>query len=100
MKKRVLALILCIMMIFNLTTVFANSEGEAASIDIKLTLTDEDAQKMEISIEPEAIAKEISGVKTDTVFEHKKIDSKGGIGWIKGKTYCVSDGKLLSLIHI
>ena len=94
MKKRVLALILCIMMIFNLTTVFANSEGEAASIDIKLTLTDEDAQKMEISIEPEAIAKEISGVKTDTVFEHKKIDSKGGIGWIKGKTYCVSDGKL------
>ncbi len=94
MKKRVLALILCIMMIFNLTTVFANGEGEAASIDIKLTLTYEDAQKMEISIEPEAIAKEISGVKTDTVFEHKKIDSKGGIGWIKGKTYCVSDGKL------
>lgn len=82
------------MMIFNLTTAFANSEGEAASIDIKLTLTDEDAQKMEILIEPEAIAKEISGVKTDTVFEHKKIDSKGGIGWIKGKTYCVSDGKL------
>lgn len=94
MKKRVLALILCIMMIFNLTTVFANSEGEAASIDINLTLTDEDAQKMEISIKPEAIAEKISGVKTDTVFEHKKIGSKGGIGWIKGKTYCVSDGKL------
>ncbi|WP_455257062.1 S-layer homology domain-containing protein [Peptoniphilus asaccharolyticus] len=94
MKKRALALILCIMMIFNLTTAFANSEGEVASKDIKLTLTDEDAQKMEISIEPENIAKEISGVKTDTVFEHKKIDSKGGIGWIKGKTYCVSDGKL------
>lgn len=94
MKKRVLALILCIMMIFNLTTVFANSEGEAASIDIKLTLTDEDAQKMEISIEPEAIVKEISGVKTDTVFEHKKITYKGGIGWTQGKSYCVSDGKL------
>lgn len=94
MKKRVLALILCIMMIFNLTTVFANSEVDAASIDIKLTLTDEDAQKMEISIEPEAIAEKISGVKTDTVFEHKKITYKGGIGWTQGKSYCVSDGKL------
>lgn len=94
MTKRVLALILCIMMIFNLTTVFANGEVDAASIDIKLTLTDEDAQKMEISIEPEAIVKEISGVKTDTVFEHKKITYKSGIGWTQGKSYCVSDGKL------
>lgn len=82
------------MMIFNLTTVFANGEVDAASIDIKLTLTDEDAQKMEISIEPEAIVKEISGVKTDTVFEHKKITYKSGIGWTQGKSYCVSDGKL------
>ena len=94
MKKRVLALILCIMMIFNLTTVFANSEVDAASKDIKLTLTAEDSRSMEISIEPEVIAEEISGVKTDTVFEHQKIGSKGGIGWIKGKSYCVSAGKL------
>lgn len=94
MKKRVLALILCIMMIFNLTTAFANSDGEAASIDIKLTLTAEEKSSMEISIEPEAIAKEISGVKTDTVFEHKKITYKSGIGWTQGKSYCVSDGKL------
>lgn len=94
MKKRALALILCIMMIFNLTTVFANSEGEAASKDIKLTLTAEDTRSMEISIEPKAIAEEISGVKTDTVFKHEKIDYAGGIGWIQGKSYCVSDGKL------
>lgn len=94
MKKRVLALILCIMMIFNLTTAFANSGGEAASIDIKLTLIAEDKSSMEISIEPKTIAEKISGVKTDTVFEHKKITYKGGIGWTQGKSYCVSDGKL------
>lgn len=94
MKKRVLALILCIMMIFNLTTAFANSDGEAASIDIKLTLTAEEKSSMEISIEPGAIAEQISGVKTDTVFEHKKITYKSGIGWTQGKSYCVSDGKL------
>ena len=94
MKKKVLALILCFMMIFNLTTVFADSEGKTASKDIKLALTAEESISMTISIKPEAIAKEIVGVKTDTVFKHEKVTNAGGVGWTKGKTYCVSDGKL------
>ena len=95
MKRKVLALILCFMMIFNLTTVFADSEGKADSKDIKLTLIAEKSTRMEISIKPEAIAKEIVGVKTDTVFEHEKITDAGSVGWVQGKkTYCVSGGKL------
>ena len=91
MIKRLGALLLSLLMIFNGAAAYA-MPAETGGLQLQLENTTENY--IEIAVEPKEEAENIIGVTTDSVFIHDKIGSKYQIGWVKGKQFSVENGKL------
>ncbi|WP_215508176.1 S-layer homology domain-containing protein [Peptoniphilus sp. EMRHCC_23] len=91
MIKRLGALLLSLLMIFNGSAAFAMT---AETGGLKLQLENTTGSYIEIAVEPKEEAGNIIGVTTDSVFKHDKIGSKNQIGWVQGKQFSVENGKL------
>lgn len=90
-KKTSLIFILCLTLLFNSISVFAQATNDK-KVSLKLEKTSD--KYMEFSIEPKETIDKISGIKTDTVFTHEKM-LKSSIGWTSGKKgYAIENGKL------
>ena len=91
MIKRLEALLLSLLMIFNGSAAFAMT---AETGGLQLHLENTTGNYIEIAVEPKEEAENIIGVTTDSVFKHDKIGSKYQIGWVQGKQFSVENGKL------
>lgn len=91
MIKRLGALLLSLLMIFNGSSAFAMAAGTGG---LQLQLENTTKDYIEIAVEPGEEAENIIGVTTDSVFKHDKIGSKYQIGWVQGKQFSVENGKL------
>ncbi|MDK7377015.1 S-layer homology domain-containing protein [Peptoniphilus harei] len=90
-KKTSVIFILCLTLLFNSISVFAQATNDK-KVSLKLEKTSD--KYMEFSIEPKETIDKISGIKTDTVFTHEKM-LKSSIGWTSGKKgYAIENGKL------
>lgn len=90
-KKTSVIFILCLTLLFNSISVFAQATNDK-KVSLKLEKTSD--KYMEFSIEPKETIDKISGIKTDTVFTHEKM-LKNSIGWTSGKKgYAIENGKL------
>lgn len=90
-KKTSVIFILCLTLLFNSISVFAQATNDK-KVSLKLEKTSD--KYMEFSIEPKETIDKISGIKTDTVFTHEKM-LKSSIGWTSGKKgYAIKNGKL------
>lgn len=90
-NKKSVIFILCLTLLFNSISVFAQATNDK-KVSLKLEKTSD--KYMEFSIEPKETINKISGIKTDTVFTHKKM-LKSSIGWTSGnKGYAIENGKL------
>ena len=90
-KKTSLIFILCLTLLFNSISVFAQATNDK-KVSLKLEKTSD--KYMEFSIEPKETIDKISGIKTDTVFTHEKM-LKSSIGWTsRKKGYAIENGKL------
>ncbi|WP_197415086.1 S-layer homology domain-containing protein, partial [Peptoniphilus sp. DNF00840] len=90
-KKTSVIFILCLTLLFNSISVFAQATNDKK---VSLKLEHKYDKYMEFSIEPKETIDKISGIMTDTVFKHEKI-SKNYIGWTFGKKgYAIENGKL------
>lgn len=90
-KKTSVIFILCLTLLFNSISVFAQATNDK-KVSLKLEKTSD--KYMEFSIEPKETIDKISGIKTDTVFTHEKM-LKNSIGWTsRKKGYAIENGKL------
>lgn len=90
-KKTSVIFILCLTLLFNSISVFAQATNDK-KVSLKLEKTSD--KYMEFSIEPKETINKISGIKTDTVFTHEKM-LKNSIGWTsRKKGYAIENGKL------
>lgn len=90
-KKTSVIFILCLTLLFNSISVFAQATNDK-KVSLKLEKTSD--KYMEFSIEPKDTINKISGIKTDTVFTHEKM-LKNSIGWTsRKKGYAIENGKL------
>lgn len=90
-KKTSVIFILCLTLLFNSISVFAQATNDKK---VSLKLEHKYDKYMEFSIEPKETIDKISGIMTDTVFTHEKI-LKNSIGWTsKKKGYAIENGKL------
>ena len=90
-KKTSVIFILCLTLLFNSISVFAQATNDK-KVSLKLEKTSD--KYMEFSIDPKETIDKISGIKTDTVFTHEKM-LKNSIGWTsRKKGYAIENGKL------
>lgn len=90
-KKTSVIFILCLTLLFNSISVFAQDKNDKK---VSLKLEKNSQSYMEFSIEPKDIIDKISGVKTDTIFTHENMN-KTSFGWVSGKKgYSIEKGKL------
>ncbi len=90
-KKTSVIFILCLTLLFNSISVFAQATNDKK---VSLKLEHKYDKYMEFSIEPKETIDKISGIMTDTVFTHEKM-LKNSIGWTsRKKGYAIENGKL------
>lgn len=90
-KKISVIFILCLTLLFNSISVFAQATNDKK---VSLKLEHKYDKYMEFSIEPKETIDKISGIMTDTVFTHEKM-LKNSIGWTsRKKGYAIENGKL------
>lgn len=90
-KKTSVIFILCLTLLFNSISVFAQATNDKK---VSLKLENKYDKYMEFSIEPKETIDKISGIMTDTVFTHEKM-LKNSIGWTsRKKGYAIENGKL------